>query len=107
MANVIFAMQQYGFAISIVSDQIFNEHFGKLMQDPVRSVDLSGLLHYRSSDNLVAVPGQNNFTTTLLYKYNIRWPLASDDYSIKLIGMLDGLGFFDEDQTIKLEPENG
>lgn len=96
MANVIFAMQQYGFGISLVSDKVFKLRFDELMQDRRKSVYLSGLLHYTVGDKLVEMPDKNDFTTTLLYKNGIRWPLASDDYSIKLIGMLDGLGFFDE-----------
>ena len=96
MANVIFAMQQYGFGISLVSDKVFNARFAELMQDSGKSVYLSGLLHYQVGEKFAEVPDRNDFTTTLLYKYGIRWPLANDDYSIKLIGMLDGLGFFDE-----------
>ncbi len=100
MANVIFAMQQYGFEISLVSDKVFDERFGEFMQDPDKSEYLSGLLQYQPGGNLVEVPDENNYTTTLLYKNRIRWPLASDDYSIRLIRILDGLGFFDEKQLI-------
>jgi gramicidin S synthase 2 len=98
MANVIFAMQQYGFKISLVSDQLFEERFQRFMKDPAKNEYLSGLLHYQAGGNMVEVPDENNYTTTLLYKDGIRWPLASDDYSIKLIGLLDGLGFFDENE---------
>lgn len=97
MANVIFAMQQYGFEVTLVSDKVFDERFEEFMKDSIKSEYLSGLLQYQPGGNLVEVPDENNFTTTLLYKNGIRWPLASDDYSIKLIGLLDGLGFFDED----------
>jgi gramicidin S synthase 2 len=96
MANVIYAMKEYGFDISLVSDQVFGESFQQAMQDPHMSEYMSGLLHYRIGDSFVEVPDDNDFTTTLLYKNGIRWPLTADDYSIKLIGMLDGMGFFDE-----------
>ena len=52
--------------------------------------------YLRAGENLVAVPDKDDFTTTLLYKNSIRWPIAGAKYSIKLIMMLDGLGFFDE-----------
>ena len=96
MANVIFAMKQYGFEISLVSDQDFNTHFQKVMQDPRKSEYLSGLLHYRVGGNYIIVPDENDFTTTLLYKNGIRWPLPDDEYSTRLISVLDGMGFFDE-----------
>ncbi|HBL77655.1 MAG: hypothetical protein A2W90_02915 [Bacteroidetes bacterium GWF2_42_66] len=96
MANVIYAMKEYGFDISLVSDQVFSESFQQAMQDPHTGEYMSGLLHYKVGESFVEVPDENDFTTTLLYKNGIRWPLAADDYSIKLIGMLDGMGFFDE-----------
>ena len=80
----------------MVSDKVFKVRFDELMQDPGKSVYLSGLLHYSVGEKLVEMPDNNDFTTTLLYKNGIRWPLVSDEYSIRLIGMLDGLGFFDE-----------
>ena len=96
MANVIYAMKQYGFDISLVSDEVFSARFQEVMQDSRRSEYLSGLLHYRVGQNYAEVPDQNNLTTTLLYKNGVRWPLANDDYSVQLIGVLDGMGFFDE-----------
>ncbi|MFA6127679.1 MAG: amino acid adenylation domain-containing protein [Bacteroidales bacterium] len=96
MANLIYAMQQYGFEMTLVSDRCFNEEFQKVMQDTRKSELVSGLLHYRLGEDLVEVPGENDYTTTLLYKQGIRWPLANDDYSTRLIGILDGMGFFDE-----------
>lgn len=102
MANVIYAMKEYGFDISLVSDQVFRESFQQSMQDKHKSEYMSGLLHYSVEGNLVEVPDNNDYTTTLLYKNGIRWPLTADDYSIKLIGMLDGMGFFDEKDTASL-----
>jgi gramicidin S synthase 2 len=96
MANVIYAMKEYGFDISLVSDQVFSESFQQAMQNPHKSEYMSGLLHYTIGESFAEVPDDNDFTTTLLYKNGVRWPLAADDYSIKLIGMLDGMGFFDE-----------
>ncbi len=96
MATVIFGMQEYGFPISLVSDQEFNNQFQKLMKDPRKSEYLSGLLHYQVGDHFVEIPENNDYTTTLLFKNGFRWPMANDDYPVKLIGLLDGMGFFDE-----------
>ena len=96
MANVIYAMKEYGYNIELVSDNDFNEHFNQMMNNPQKSEYLSGLLHYGVSADTVPVPDDNRYTTLLLYKHQVRWPLADDCYSVKLVDMLDGMGFFDE-----------
>lgn len=96
MANVIYAMKDYGFNIELVSDERFQDHFQELMKDQTKSEHLSGLLHYDLSGNMLEVPVENKYTTLLLYKHNVRWPLTDETYSIKLIGLLDGMGLFDE-----------
>jgi hypothetical protein len=66
MANVIYAMKQYGFEMALVSDAVFNENFRKVMQDPRKSEYMSGLLHYLVGENFTGVPDRNDYTTTLL-----------------------------------------
>jgi thioester reductase-like protein len=96
MANMIYAMKEYGFEIELVSDKVFNKSFQEALQDPRKSEYMSGLLHQGVGENIVEVPDRNDFTTTLLYKLGIRWPVTAEDYSLKLIELLDGMGFFDE-----------
>jgi amino acid adenylation domain-containing protein/thioester reductase-like protein len=96
MANVIYAMKEYGFNMELVSDQRFQEHFQELMQDATKSEHLSGLLHYDLSGNMLEVPVENQYTTLLLYKHQQRWPLTDVTYSKQLIELLDGMGLFDE-----------
>jgi gramicidin S synthase 2 len=96
MANMIYAMKEYGFEIELVSDKVFNEAFQEALHDPRKSEYMSGLLHQGVGENIVEVPDRNDFTTTLLYKLGIRWPVTAEDYSLKLIELLDGMGFFDE-----------
>ncbi|NLH23246.1 MAG: hypothetical protein GX474_01875 [Bacteroidales bacterium] len=94
MANLVYAMREYGFDIELVSDERFNHHFNEMMKDPSRSEYLGGLLHYGTDTERVPVPDDNSYTTLLLYRNNVRWPLADEGYSLKLIEMLDGMGFF-------------
>lgn len=96
MANMIYAMKEYGFEIELVSDKVFNEAFQNALQEPGKSEYMQGLIHHGIGENVVEVPDQNDFTTTLLYKNGFRWPVTAEDYSIKLIELLDGMGFFDE-----------
>jgi thioester reductase-like protein len=97
MANVIYAMKLHGFDIELVSDGVFDGHFQEVLKYPKKSEYLSGLLHYRIGENYTEMPDNNNYTTTLLYKSGFRWPVPGEDYSIRLIKVLDGMGFFDED----------
>ncbi|HBG53286.1 MAG TPA: hypothetical protein DDW70_03615, partial [Rikenellaceae bacterium] len=94
MANLMYAMKEYGFDIEFVSDERFNQHFNEMMQDPSKNEYLGGLLHYVSDTEKVPIPDDNSYTTLLLYRNNVRWPLADEGYSLKLIQMLDGMGFF-------------
>ena len=96
MANLVYAMKDYGFDLELVSDERFNEHFKEMMQDPAKSEYLGGLLHYGTDTEKVPVPDDNSYTTLLLYRNDVRWPLADEGYSLKLIEMLDGMGFFDQ-----------
>jgi len=94
MANLVYAMREYGFDIELVSDERFNHHFNEMMKDPSKSEYLGGLLHYGTDTEKVPIPDDNSYTTLLLYRNNVRWPLADEGYSLKLIEMLDGMGFF-------------
>ncbi|MDD3811824.1 MAG: amino acid adenylation domain-containing protein [Bacteroidales bacterium] len=96
MANLIYAMKEYGFDIELVSDERFNEQFKEWMKDSSKSGYLSGLLHYGMDSAMVPIPDDNRYTTLLLYRNGIRWPLADENYSVNVISMLDGMGFFDE-----------
>ena len=97
MANIMYAFREYGFHIEFVSDEEFNRNFDEMMKNNSKSEYLSGLFYYGiNSRGYIITPTENSFTTTMLYRYDFRWPLTGDDYSAKLIKMLDGLGFFDE-----------
>jgi hypothetical protein len=94
--HLIYAMKEYGFDIELVSDERFNEQFKEWMKDSSKSGYLSGLLHYGMDSAMVPIPDDNRYTTLLLYRKGIRWPLADENYSGNVISMLDGMGFFDE-----------
>lgn len=96
MAMLIYAMKEYGFNMELVSDERFHAHFKATMQDPAKSEYLGGLLHYGTGETKVPVRDDNSYTSLLLYRNDIRWPVADEGYAQRLVGMLDGMGFFDE-----------
>ena len=95
MASLVFAMKEYGFPIDFVSEEVFAARMDEMMKDEKDNDRISGLLHYGSRKGERNVPMSNSFTTTLLYTDNICWPMAGDDYALKFIKVLDGMGLFD------------
>lgn len=95
MASLLFAMKEYGFRIEFVSEEAFASRMDEMMKNEKDNERVSGLLHYGSRKGERNVPMSNAFTTTLLYADNICWPMAGDDYALKFIKVLDGMGLFD------------
>lgn len=96
MGDVIYAINQYGIKIDPVSDNEFQWALEQGMNDPQRSIHISGLLTYLQSDdrNVKEIDANNLFTTSALYRLNVKWPLISEDYLAKTVAALDTLGYF-------------
>lgn len=99
MGDVIDAMDLAGLHMDKVSDQEFNESLKEAMADEKKSVIVSTLLNYNSSDNLSHefIQGDPSFTVKALYRLGYRWPITDFDYLIRAIKSLDSLGFFERD----------
>ena len=98
MADVIYAMKEYGFSIDIVSEEKFAECLREKMQDETIMPALTGILAYQDNDTDTPVYGlgtSNQFTTEVLYRLNFVWPVTSEFYIKKAVEALDSLGFFD------------
>ena len=99
LADVIYAMKEYGFAIDIVSDEEYAAWVQEKMQDEKMAKVLSGILAYKNSNTSQKISylgSTNKFTTNVLYHLGYKWPVTSESYIKKAIEALDGLGFFDE-----------
>ena len=104
MADVIYAMKEYGFPIEIVSDQEFEQCLREKMQDETIMSALTGILAYQENDTekpVYVLGSSNRFTTEVLYRLNFVWPVTSEFYIKKAIEALDSLGFFD----LQFKPE--
>ena len=75
----------------------FAKALKEAMMDPKKSVIVSTLLNYNSSDNLSheCIQGDPSFTVKALYRLGYRWPITDFDYLIRAIKSLDSLDFFD------------
>ena len=98
MADAISALRDYGFKISIVSDQDFAERIKEASSNENMKDALLGLIAYRSNDEapLVSVEPDNRLTVEALYRLDYIWPITDYEYLRKLIKAVDELGFFDE-----------
>ncbi|MCR5808551.1 MAG: amino acid adenylation domain-containing protein [Clostridiales bacterium] len=99
MGDVIVAMNNMGFKIDIVHDPAFTEKLNEAIADESRSMLVSGLLTYSSSDNRLRryVKTDNSFSIKALYRLGYKWPITDEAYLDRVIESLDSLGFFDRD----------
>ena len=99
MGDVIDAMNMAGLHIDKVSDMEFMMALKEAMSDEKKSMIVSSLLSYSTSDNLSHefIGGDASFTIKALYRLGYRWPITDFDYLIKAIKSLDSLGFFNRD----------
>ena len=97
MGDVIVAMQNCGFDIDIVHDDVFERRLNEAIADESRSMLVSGLLTYSSSDGHLRryVKTDNTFSIKALYRLGYKWPITDDAYLKRVIESLDTLGFFD------------
>lgn len=98
-ADVIDAMNRYGFKIDVVSEAEFQQAMHVAMQDAKRAPLISGLIAYLSSDQTSAaeaIEADNRFTVEILFRLGRKWPITSDQYLQMSVKALDQLGFFDE-----------
>ncbi|MBQ7641912.1 MAG: amino acid adenylation domain-containing protein [Acholeplasmatales bacterium] len=99
MGDVIDAMNEAGLHADKVNDMEFMMALKEAMSDEKKSMIVSSLLSYSTSDNLSHefIGGDATFTIKALYRLGYRWPITDFDYLIKAIKSLDSLGYFDRD----------
>ena len=97
MGDLIYAMQNHGFEIQIVSDEQFDKGVNDYAASHEDSEAVSGLIAYasRDEDQIYTVGYKNQFTTEVLYRLGYKWPITDDNYLEHAIDALDKLGFFE------------
>ena len=97
MADLIYAMQHYGFQLDIVRDAEFEEAVKEFAKNSKDSDAVSGLIAYTShNENEIYTMEYNNaFTAQVLYRLDYKWPVTDDRYLESAIAALDRLAFFD------------
>ncbi len=97
MADLIYAMRNYGFKLEIVKDEEFEEAVKEFAKNGNDSDAVSGLIAYTShnENEIYTMEYSNRFTAQVLYRLDYKWPVTDDRYLESAIEALDRLAFFD------------
>ena len=99
MGDVIDAMDKAGLHMEKVGEMEFMGALKEAMADEKKSMIVSSLLSYSTSDNRshAFIGGDSSFTVKALYRLGYRWPITDFEYLTRAILSLVSLGFFDRD----------
>ena len=97
MGDIIYVLNELGFNIEVVSDEDFVNSMKEMMKDETKSMLVSSLISYSSSDMHTHsfILSDNEFTNKALYHLNYKWPITDYQYLRNAIESLDTLGFFE------------
>lgn len=96
MADVIYALNNYGKKVEIVSDEEFSKKLVEASQNEEEAEKVASLLAYNISDGHTYryIGSDNSFTTKVLYRLGFHWPITDESYLEKAIEAVDTLGMF-------------
>ncbi|MFA6755581.1 MAG: amino acid adenylation domain-containing protein [Bacilli bacterium] len=95
MGDVISAMNNCGFDIKLVSDNIFNDKLHTALKEGDEKV--SSLIRYNVSEGTSTfIMSDNSYSIKALYRLGYHWPIISENYLNKAIKALKDLMFFEE-----------
>ena len=97
MGDIIYVLNELGFDIKVVSDEEFMNSMKEMMMDDSKSMLVSSLISYSSSDMHTHsfILSDNEFSNKSLYHLGYKWPITDYQYLKNAIESLDTLGFFE------------
>ena len=96
MGDIIYVLNELGFDIKVVSDDEFIKSMKEMMLDETKSMLVSSLISYSSSDMHTHsfILSDNEFTNKSLYHLGYKWPITDYNYLKNAIVSLTTLDFF-------------
>ena len=96
MGDIIYVLNELGFDIKVVSDEEFISSMKEMMLDESKSMLVSSLISYSSSDMHTHsfILSDNEFTNKSLYHLGYKWPITDYKYLKNAIDSLATLDFF-------------
>ena len=97
MADVLEAMERCGIHLEKVSDEVFADRLAEGLANEEFNTVLSPLVDYDLTDDTLRrdIPCDNRFTVQALSRLGARWSIIDMDYLVKMIRMMQKIGFFD------------
>lgn len=97
MGDIVDVLNELGFDIKVVSDEEFLETMKRMMMDDTKSMLVSSLISYSSSDMHTHsfIGSDNEFTNKALYHLSYKWPITDYEYLKNAIESLTTLDFFE------------
>ena len=97
MADIIYIFNELGFDVKVVSDEEFLTSMKEMMKDEKKSMLVSSLISYSSSDMHTHsyIQSDDEFTNKSLFHLGYKWPIIDYDYLRNAIESLMTLDFFE------------
>ena len=97
MGDIVYVLNELGFDIKVVPDNEFLEGMKRMMMDDTKSMLVSSLISYSSSDMHTHqfIGSDNEFTNKALYHLAYKWPITDYEYLKNAIISLQTLDFFE------------
>lgn len=97
MGDIIYVLNELGFDIKVVPDDEFLKTMKTMMMDDTKSMLVSSLISYSSSDMHTHsfIGSDNEFTNKALYHLSYKWPITDYEYLKNAIESLMTLDFFE------------
>lgn len=103
MGDVIESMNRCNIPVEMVEEEEFEDTFQKMLRDEKLSTLVAPLLTYQASDQNTEeffIGYDNTFTTKVLYRMRIKWPIINENYLDRMFTALSTLGFFDYEMRL-------
>jgi len=98
MGDVVESMNRCGIPIETVDEEEYGKAFQEALNDRELSMIVSLLITYQTSDRNTKefnIGYDNAFTTKVLYRLKVKWPIIADGYLDQVFTTLRTIGFLD------------
>lgn len=99
LGDAIAALETEGILIHPCEAEEFEVAYSDALRNPHKAGHLSALIAYAGAEpnrRVRWIKVKNDYTTQVLLRLGLKWPLTSDAYLTRFIEAMKGLGFFDE-----------
>lgn len=100
LGDAVKALKKQGIEIIPCEACEYERAFGEAMRDPKKAKHLNSLIAYQEhGKRIVPIKSVNSYTSQVLLRLGFQWPITSEEYLNQFFAMMNGLGFFDQEQN--------